>query len=57
MLFNWLDILLLVILAIAIIIGAIRGFIRQIIGLCAVIVGLILAIKYYSYGSQIFAFI
>lgn len=57
MLFNWLDILLLVIIAIAIIIGAIRGFIRQIIGLCAVILGLILAVRYYSYGSQIFAFI
>jgi len=57
MVFNWLDILLLVIIAITIIIGAIRGFIRQIIGLLAVIVGLVLAIKYYSYGTEIFTFI
>ena len=57
MVFNWLDILLLVIVAITIIIGAVRGFIRQIIGLLAVVVGLILAVKYYSYGSEIFKFI
>ena len=57
MVFNWLDILLLVIVAITIIIGAIRGFIRQIIGLLAVVVGLVLAVKYYSYGSEIFKFI
>ena len=57
MVFNWLDILLLVIVAITIIIGVIRGFIRQIVGLLAVIVGLVLAIKYYSYGSEIFTFI
>ena len=57
MVFNWLDILLLVIVAITIIIGAIRGFIRQIIGLLAVVVGLVLAVKYYSLGSEIFKFI
>ena len=57
MVFNWLDILLLVIVAITIIIGAIRGFIRQIIGLLAVVVGLVLAAKYYSLGSEIFKFI
>lgn len=57
MLFNWLDIILLVVLAITIILGTIRGFVRQIIGLLAVIVGLILAIKFYSYGAEIFTFI
>jgi len=57
MVFNWLDILLLVIIAITIIIGAVRGFIRQIIGLLAVIAGLVLAIKYYSYGADIIPFI
>jgi membrane protein required for colicin V production len=57
MVFNWLDILLFVIIAVTVIIGAIRGFIRQIIGLLAVIAALVLAIKYYSFGSEIFAFI
>jgi membrane protein required for colicin V production len=57
MVFNWFDILLLVVIAISIIIGAIRGFVRQIVGLFAVIVGLILAIKFYSYGAKIFTFI
>lgn len=57
MVFNWLDILLFVILAVTIIIGAIRGFIRQVVGLLAVVVGLVLAVKYYPYGSNIFMFI
>jgi membrane protein required for colicin V production len=57
MMFNWLDILLLVIIAITVIIGALRGFVRQIIGLLAVILGLILAIKYYPYGKVVFTFL
>jgi membrane protein required for colicin V production len=57
MVFNWFDILLFVILALTIIIGAIRGFVRQIIGLLAVIVGLVLALKFYSLGAGIFVFI
>jgi membrane protein required for colicin V production len=55
--FNWLDILLLVILAITVIIGAIRGFIRQIIGLLAVILGFVLALKYYPLGKEVFTFL
>ena len=57
MVFNWLDIILLVIIAVTIVIGAIRGFVRQIIGLLAVIVGLILAIRYYSYVAEVFTFV
>lgn len=57
MVFNWFDILLLVIIAVTIILGAIRGFLRQIIGLLAVVIGLVLAIKYYSFGAEVFAFI
>jgi len=57
MMFNWLDILLLVIITITVIIGAIKGFVRQIIGLLAVIFGLILAIKYYPYGKDVFTFL
>ncbi len=57
MVFNWLDILLVVIIAVTIIIGAIRGFLRQIIGILAVVIGLILAVKYYRIGSEVFAFV
>ena len=57
MVFNWFDILLLVIIAVTVIIGAIKGFLRQVIGLLAVILGLILAIKYYSYAGDVFAFV
>jgi membrane protein required for colicin V production len=57
MIFNWLDILLLVIIAITVIIGAIRGFVRQIIGLLAVILGLVLALKFYPYGKEVFTFL
>ncbi len=54
---NWLDILLIVILAITVVIGAIRGFLRQVIGIMAVVIGLILSIKYYAQGAEIFRFI
>lgn len=54
---NWLDITLLVIIVITVIIGAIKGFLRQIIGLLAVILGLLLAIKYYTFGKEVFMFL
>ncbi len=57
MVFNWFDIFLLVIIAITIVLGAVRGFLRQVIGLLAVVLGLVLAIKYYSFGAEVFAFI
>jgi membrane protein required for colicin V production len=47
MTFNWMDILILVILAVTLILGLIKGFIRQVIGLAAVVVGLLLAATYY----------
>ncbi len=46
--FNWLDILLLLILAVAFILGVIKGLIRQVIGILAVIAGLILAMAFYG---------
>jgi len=55
--FSWLDILLLVIIAITVIFGAIKGFLRQIIGLLAVIIGLILAVRYYSYLAEVITFV
>ncbi len=44
---NWLDVVLLVILGVTVVVGLIRGFLRQIIGIAAVVVGLILAAAYY----------
>jgi membrane protein required for colicin V production len=57
MLFNWLDIILLVILAVTVVLGAIKGLLRQMVGLLAVVFGLILAVKYYSLGADLFAFL
>lgn len=57
MVFNWLDIFLLVIIAATVIIGAIRGFVRQVIGLLAVIAAVVLSVRYYSYGADVFVFI
>ena len=51
---NWLDIALLVVLALSLIIGLIKGFARQLIGLLAVAAGVILAFIYYPYVSELF---
>ena len=45
--FNWLDIVLLVILAITLILGCIKGLVRQFVGILAVIIGMILALTFY----------
>ncbi len=50
---SWMDIVILVILLITLIIGLIKGFVRQVIGLAAVVAGLLLAAKYYLPVSQI----
>ncbi len=47
MIVNWIDIIILVILLATLILGLIKGFIRQVIGLAAVVAGLLLAAKYY----------
>lgn len=52
--FNWVDLVLLVILAVTALFGIMKGFIRQIIGILAVVVGLILAVNYYSHASNFF---
>lgn len=52
---TWVDILLIGILAITFVLGLIKGFMRQIIGILAVIVGLILAVKYYPVFSDVFS--
>jgi membrane protein required for colicin V production len=51
---NWLDIVLVIILAVTAIVGVFRGFARQVIGLAAVVAGLILASLYYDQTAGLF---
>ncbi len=57
MTWNWLDVLLLIILAVTVILGAVKGLARQIIGIAAVVAGLILALRYYANAGDVFAFL
>jgi membrane protein required for colicin V production len=51
---NWLDMVFIVIMAVTMVIGIVRGLVRQVIGLAAVIVGLVLASLYYKGIAEIF---
>jgi membrane protein required for colicin V production len=51
---NWLDIMLLVIVILTAIVGIFKGLVRQVIGLVAVIAGLVLASLYYEGGAGLF---
>ena len=53
MMYYWLDIFFAIIILIALIMGLIKGFMRQIIGILAVIAGLFLAIEYYRSVSNV----
>ena len=52
---NWLDVVFIVIMAAAAVLGIVKGFVRQVIGLAAVILGLILAGLYYGGAAEIIA--
>jgi membrane protein required for colicin V production len=51
---NWLDYVLLAIVVVTTIVGIVKGFVRQVIGLVAVIAGLVLAVVYYEQTSHVF---
>jgi len=51
---NWLDFTLLAIIVVTAIAGIFKGFVRQVIGLVAVIAGLILAVVYYEQTGAAF---
>lgn len=53
--FNWLDIVLLVIIAIAVIAGISKGLVRQFVGILAVVIGLILALMYHPFTAEFFS--
>jgi len=50
---NWIDIVFLVILVVTAVMGVVKGFIRQVVGLAAVIFGLILASLYYEKAAEV----
>jgi membrane protein required for colicin V production len=51
---NWLDIILIVIMVLAAIMGIFKGLVKQVIGLVAVVAGLVLACLYYTGASGLF---
>ncbi len=51
---NWLDYILLSIMVVTAIVGIFKGFVRQVIGLVAVVAGLILACLYYEQTAAVF---
>jgi membrane protein required for colicin V production len=54
MLGNWLDIVLLIVLAVSFVLGVLRGFIRQVVGLAAVVAGFFIAAYYHPYLADVF---
>jgi len=52
MIFNWLDFVIIAIIAVTFILGIIKGFIKQVIGLAAVIIGLVLAVNKYDVAAD-----
>jgi membrane protein required for colicin V production len=51
---NWLDYLLLAIIVVTAVVGIVKGFVRQAVGLVAVIAGLVLAVVYYRQTAHVF---
>ncbi len=51
---NWIDVILISVLALTSILGVIKGFVKQVFGLLAGIIGLILALGFYSQVSWIY---
>lgn len=51
---NWLDFVLIIILITSTIVGIIKGFVKQIFSILAVIIGLILALSFYSRFSWVY---
>ena len=51
---NWLDVILIGILVVTSILGIVKGLVKQVFGLLAVIIGLILALSFYSQVSWLY---
>ncbi|MGB9835162.1 MAG: CvpA family protein [Candidatus Saccharicenans sp.] len=48
---NWLDVILIIIFLVTFLLGLIKGLVRQVIGILAVIGGIVLASRYYVWVS------
>lgn len=46
--FNWLDILLAAIVLAALVVGLVKGFVRELVGLIVIVVGIIVAARFYG---------
>jgi len=51
---NWIDVILISVLALTSVLGVIKGLVKQVFGLLAGIIGLILALGFYSQVSWIY---
>ncbi len=51
---NWLDIILVIIIILTTVMGIVKGLVKQVIGLAAVVAGLILASLYYEGTAGLF---
>jgi len=51
---KWLDIVLLIVLGLSFVFGIIKGFVRQIVGLAAVVAGFFIAAYYHPYLARAF---
>jgi membrane protein required for colicin V production len=51
--FTWLDVILVIILAATVVSGLVKGFVRTLVGIVAVIGGLILASQYYATFARV----
>jgi membrane protein required for colicin V production len=51
---NWLDFVLIAIMVVSAVVGIFKGFVKQVIGLVAVVAGLILASFYYDRAAAVF---
>jgi membrane protein required for colicin V production len=49
---NWLDFVIIAVIALTFILGIIKGFIKQVIGLAAVIIGIVLAVNKYDEAAD-----
>ncbi len=51
---NWLDYFFIVVMAVTTVVGIVKGLIRPVIGLAAVVLGLVLAALYYEGLAEVF---
>lgn len=53
--FNWLDILLAAVVLLAVVVGLVKGFIRELVGLIVIFVGIIVAARFYGPVASVVA--